>query len=76
MATPRHFVVCIQNEGYEESLEPRKIYEVLEDRLAEERGFLRVVDEDGESYLYPKGWFVPIQLPHEVEDTFLDRKAS
>ena len=24
---------------------------------------IRVLDESGEDYLYPRGWFVPIELP-------------
>jgi hypothetical protein len=62
----RHYAVCIRNEGYEESLELRKIYEVLADAVAENRGFVRVVDED-EDYLYPSSWFLTIELPSEIE---------
>jgi hypothetical protein len=56
----------VKNDGYEESLEIRKIYEVLGDPAGEARGFVRVVDED-EDYLYPASWFLPIQLPTEIE---------
>ena len=31
MNTGKQYVVCVRNEGYEESLELRKIYEVPED---------------------------------------------
>jgi hypothetical protein len=62
----RHYAVCVKNEGHEESLEVRKIYEVISDTIAEGRGFIRVVDED-EDYLYPVSWFLPIDLPHEIE---------
>lgn len=75
MSTTRHFVVCVRNEGHEESLERRKIYERLEDPVAEKRGFLRIIDEEEEDYLYPRGWFVSIQLPHELEEAVL-RLAS
>lgn len=66
MITARHYAVCIRNEGYEESLELRKIYEVLEDTEAGTDGLIRVVDED-EDYLYPATWFLSIQLPEEIE---------
>jgi hypothetical protein len=46
-------VICILNRGYEVSLEPRKVYEVLRDPDAAKHGQLRVVDESGEDYLYP-----------------------
>ena len=52
-------MICICNEGYEESLDLQKTYEVLEDRQAEVHGLLRVIDEEEESYLYPREWFVP-----------------
>ncbi|HKR62109.1 MAG TPA: hypothetical protein VJZ00_00140 [Thermoanaerobaculia bacterium] len=63
----RHFAVCIRNDGYEESLEPRKIYEILADPDAEKHDMVRVVDEEGEDYLYPKAWFLRIDLPSEIE---------
>lgn len=66
MSDERHYAVCVRNDGHEESLEVRKIYEVLTDPAAESRGFLRVVDED-EDYLYPAPWFLRIQLPQEIE---------
>jgi len=57
----RH-VVCLENAGYAGSLEPRKIYVVLEDRDAARSGLVRVVDESGEDYLYPKSLFADIRL--------------
>ena len=60
------FVICINNEGYAASLEPRKIYQAIPDAAAAERGLLRVVDESGEDYLYPARYFLPIDLPEPV----------
>lgn len=71
METKRKYVICIRNEGYEESLELRKIYQSLEDHEAQKDGLLRVVDED-EDYLYPSSWFLSIDLPHEVEEAILE----
>ena len=68
----RHFAVCVCNEGYEESLEPRKIYEILDDARAVQHGMVRVIDEEGEDYLYPKEWFLPIQLPETIEQAVLE----
>ena len=39
------FAICVKNEGYEASLEFRKIYDVLEDRKAESQGLVRVIDK-------------------------------
>ncbi len=61
--TPLQFVVCIKNKGYEASLEPRKIYQVLPDEEAESHKMIRVVDESGEDYLFPVSLFSPITLP-------------
>ena len=60
------YVVCIRNEGYAASLDIRKIYRVVEDREASERGLLRVVDETGEDYLFPGEFFMPIELTEAV----------
>jgi hypothetical protein len=67
--TPR-FVVCVKNDGYLASLEPRKIYPVLRDEKAAKHGLIRVIDESGEDYLYPTDFFVPIDLPKAVEKSF------
>jgi hypothetical protein len=29
---------------------------------------LRVIDEEGEDYLYPRGWFLPIELPQNIAE--------
>ena len=58
----KQFDVCLKNKGYEASLEPRKIYEVVPDAAAAKHRQLRVVDESGEDYLYPQTYFAPIEL--------------
>ena len=59
-------VVCIKNDGYLASLEPRKIYRVLPDQQSAKHRLVRVVDESGEDYLYPADYFAPIVLPQQV----------
>lgn len=59
------FVLCIQNEGCND-LESRKVYQVLPDQAAAQDGYLRVIDESGEDYLYPAEYFVAVELPDEV----------
>lgn len=71
MPEPKRFAVCIRNEGNEASLELRKIYEILEDTAAENHEMVRVIDEENEDYLYPAAWFVPIELPTNVEQAIL-----
>lgn len=70
----RRFAVCVNNDGYEASLERNKIYVLLPDPDAEQDGDVRVVDESGEDYLYPADWFVGIEVPKLVEMSLL--KAS
>lgn len=59
------FALCVENGGMED-LEVRKIYQVLPDREANRDGFVRVVDESDEDYLYPSDLFVPVKLPAAV----------
>ena len=68
MNDEKHFVVCVRNDEYEGALELRKIYEVLEDADAEPHELVRVIDESGEDYLYPRQWFLAIELPQNVEE--------
>lgn len=51
-------VTCVENEGYPASLEKWKLYEVIVDTEAERQDRLRVKDESGEDYLYPKKYFI------------------
>ena len=65
------FAVCVSNEGYPASLELRKIYRILPDEKAAKHGLMRIVDESGEDYLYPKTFFVAIKLPQAAREAFL-----
>jgi hypothetical protein len=67
----KQLVVCIDNEGYPASLEKRKIYVAFRDGDAEKNGLLRIVDESGEDYLYPKILFRSIALPQSVKKAVL-----
>jgi len=67
----KRLVVCVGNDGYSASLERRKIYLALRDAEAEKHGMLRVVDESGEDYLYPKALFRPIALTQSVKKAVL-----
>ena len=66
------YVVCVRNEGYSASLEARKIYEVVPDKIAQSRGYLRVIDESGEDYLFPADRFVAIEVPQAARSAFAD----
>jgi hypothetical protein len=62
----KSYVVCLRNEDYVASLEPRKLYPLIRDRAAEKHSLLRVIDESGEDYLYPAEYFIAVRLPQSV----------
>jgi hypothetical protein len=61
----KQFAICIKNDNYPASLETRKIYEVLPDEKASQHHQIRIIDESGEDYLYPKSYFILLELPTE-----------
>ncbi len=61
-------MICVDNRGYEASLEVRKIYEVINDKAAEKHRQLRVIDESGEDYLFPDDYFAPVRLPSVTKE--------
>jgi hypothetical protein len=64
----KQLVVCVDNDGYPASLEKRKICVALRDADAEKHGLIRIVDESGEDYLYPKNFFRAIALPQSIKE--------
>jgi hypothetical protein len=62
----KQLVVCVDNDGYAVSLDKRKIYVSLRDAAAEKQDLLRIVDESGDDYLYPKVLFRAVDLPVAV----------
>ena len=71
----KHFVICVDNAGYEASLILRKVYEIIPDKNAARDDLLRIVDESGEDYLYHKSHFVMVEFPTEVEQALLSIPA-
>jgi len=63
------FVLCLENKDCDD-LEKRKIYQTVPDAEAESEGYLRVIDESGEDYLYPRSYFIEVQLPQEVQEAW------
>lgn len=65
------FAVCLNNQGYEASLEVGKLYQVIDDEQARANGQIRIIDESGEDYAFSVERFYPIQLPQNVEEVLL-----
>src|ERR1044071_2410682 len=51
-----NFALCIKSEDHD-LLTPGKLYRVLPDERAAKSNYLRVVDNEGEDYLYPAQFF-------------------
>lgn len=62
------FVICIDNKGYEVSLERWKVYQVMKNEEEAAPNHIRVVDESGEDYLYPSVYFMAIDVPKPLEE--------
>ena len=60
------FAICIKSDDVD-LLTPRKIYEVLADEEAGSSDFVRVIDNEGEDYLYPASYFLPVSLTAEAK---------
>ena len=67
------FAVCINNKGFEASLEVGKLYEVIADDAVESDEMIRVIDEDGEDYLFESKIFYPLAIPSDLALVLHDR---
>ena len=65
---PDKFVLCIENKDCED-LEKRKIYRVIPDEAAARDGYLRIIDDSEEDYLYPLSYFMPVRIPRKAQET-------
>ena len=73
MATARkhiQFALCIENTDAED-LEKGKVYQILANPKDKRSGFMRVIDDSDEDYLYPESYFAPLDLPSEVKQALL-----
>lgn len=64
------FALCIKSRDCDD-LEKRKIYQTLPDEEAAQEGYLRVVDESQEDYLYPASYFILVELPRKAKDALV-----
>lgn len=68
--TEQKFALCVKDNECED-LELRKIYQVIPDKRAAKEGYLRIVDESGEDYLYPVSYFVLVRLPRKAQQALV-----
>lgn len=61
------FVLCIADKDCDD-LEKGKVYALLPDAKAKRDGYIRVIDESGEDYLYPESLFVAVDIPAKARE--------
>ncbi len=61
------FAICIATDD-PDLLTPRMVYEILPDEDAAKSNYVRVVDNEGEDYLYPMDYFVFVNFPATVKN--------
>jgi hypothetical protein len=66
----QQFAICIQSDDAD-LLTPRMIYQVLVDESAAKSNYIRVIDNEGEDYLYPAEYFIFVDFPQEIERALL-----
>ncbi len=66
------FVICIEDRDCED-LEKGKVYRLLPDEAASREGYLRILDESTEDYLYPESYFVLLDLPEKAQEALMLR---
>ena len=64
------FALCVENRDCDD-LEKLKIYQILPDEEAAQEGYLRVIDESREDYLYPESYFILVDLPRKAQDALV-----
>jgi len=70
------YLLCVCNEGYQASLELRKLYVKINDREAERHNQVRIIDESGEDYLYPADFFAPVRLSAETRNKIAIERSA
>jgi hypothetical protein len=64
------FAICVDTDD-PDLLTPRMVYQVLPDENAAKSAYLRVIDNEGEDYLYPAKYFVLVDFPQPVQQVLL-----
>lgn len=60
------FAVCIRSDD-PDLLTPRMVYQILPDDKSEKINYIRVIDNEGEDYLYPADCFVIVDISGAAE---------
>ncbi|MEX0887357.1 MAG: hypothetical protein WD009_13055 [Phycisphaeraceae bacterium] len=63
---PHRYVVCLTDRSDDLSVMKGKLYRVVEPDPSDAPTDIRIIDEAGEDYPYPREWFVALDLPQQV----------
>lgn len=70
-ASPLLFAICINDNTHGEDLRLHTVYRVIPDPKSEEHGYVRIIDDSGEDYIYPASYFVVVTLPVQAADALV-----
>jgi hypothetical protein len=66
------FVICVDDGGDDISLNVGKVYQALPtEKISRDHGLIRVIDNEGEDYLYSAKQFVEVKLPRAAQQAVL-----
>ena len=68
------FAICINTDD-PDLLTPRRIYRILSDESAARSDYIRVIDNEGEDYLYPSEYFISVDFPPAIERALLQTSS-
>lgn len=69
-------VVCVERVGDGFDVIAGKIYAAVEPEENDPPEMIRILDEEGEDYLYPRDWFLPIELPEAIASRLATLEAA
>ena len=67
------FALCVRNDDSDDLIK-QKLYQIIPDKKAASEGFIRIIDESGEDYLYPSAYFYLIKLPRKAQLVLAEAK--
>ena len=68
------FAICINTDD-SDLLTLRRIYRILSDESAARSGYIRVIDNEGEDYLYPSEYFIFVDFSPAIEHALLQTSS-
>ncbi len=60
------FAICVKSDD-PDLLTPRMVYQILPDEKSEKVNYIRVIDNEGEDYLYPADCFISVDISGAAE---------